>query len=69
MAEISFSTQDTGACPYCLYNERCHIQDGMIEFLEEEVDDTRDDEMEIVIYRCPEFETSKEKIYENEEVD
>jgi hypothetical protein len=56
MAEVSFSTQDTGACPYCSHQNDCHILLAMTELLEEEVDDRYDDDMEIVIYACPEFE-------------
>lgn len=56
MAEINFSTQDTGACPYCRRHNHCHIQDSLVELLIDEVHDSYDDEMEIVIYRCPEFQ-------------
>jgi hypothetical protein len=54
MAEINFSTQDTGACPYCRYHNDCHIQDSISDLLADEVSDD-DDDMEMVIYTCPEF--------------
>ena len=59
MPDISFSTQDTGACPYCSHLNNCHILENLVELLEVEVDDRYDDEMEIVIYRCPEFEAGQ----------
>lgn len=59
MIEISFSTQDTGACPYCSYHEDCHIIDAMRELLEIEVSEKYDEDMEIVIYSCPEFEAER----------
>ena len=56
MAEINFSSQDTGACPYCRKHNNCVIQDAMTETLADLILDTYDDdEMEVVIYRCPDF--------------
>jgi len=56
MPDINISSQDTGSCPYCRHENECHIIDTMIEILEREVQDRYDDQMELVIYRCPEFE-------------
>ena len=56
MPDINISSQDTGSCPYCRYEGECHIIDTLIEILEREVSDNYDDQMELVIYRCPEFE-------------
>lgn len=55
MPKIIFSVKKTGACPLCKMNNNCHIQRSTIEFLSNEVKDKYDDELELVIYRCPEF--------------
>ena len=65
MAEVYFSSQDTGACSYCRHHEKCHIQDTIEELLIDEVRDDNDDEMELVIYRCPEFEAEDIEIEED----
>lgn len=57
MAEINFSLQDTGTCPYCKYHTNCIIQDSMTETIGDLVCNNYDDEMEIVIYKCPNFES------------
>jgi radical SAM superfamily enzyme with C-terminal helix-hairpin-helix motif len=62
MSEVNFSTQDTGACSFCRHHQECHIQDSIEELLIDEVKDVYDDEVEIVIYRCPEFEAEGEEI-------
>jgi hypothetical protein len=54
--EINFSIQGNGACPFCVHEGDCHIVERMKEFLSEEVKPIHDDEMEVVIYSCPEFE-------------
>ena len=59
MADINFSSQDTGACPYCGKHTVCEIQDAITETLGDLVHDTFDDEMEIVFYRCPEFKAEE----------
>lgn len=56
--EVNFSKQGTGACPLCkhfLYG-RCHILSGLSRAANEQVQRKYDYVMEIVIYRCPEFE-------------
>jgi len=57
MIDVTFSAQDNGACPYCLYYEECPIQHSIIETLNSgiQTDDTDYDDFEIVIYRCPKF--------------
>lgn len=60
MAEINFSTQDTGVCPYCKKHNNCHIQDAITDLLADETNgEYEDDVMELVIYECPEFVAEK----------
>lgn len=53
---INFSLQGNGACPFCSNFNNCHIIENMKKFLSDEVTPLHDDEMEVVIYSCPEFE-------------
>jgi hypothetical protein len=55
MIEIKINSRGTGACPQCRYSY-CHIATAIRRALEDEVEAKHDNEIEIVIYRCPEFE-------------
>ena len=57
--EIRFSVQGTGACHICARKHRCEILKETEKVLSEKVKAINDDIMEIVIYRCPEFEESQ----------
>jgi len=55
MIEVKINSKGTGACPQCRYSY-CHITTAIREALEKEDIETKaDKQMEIVIYRCPEF--------------
>jgi len=56
MKKVHFSKRNNGACPLCRRNEDCHIIAALKETATCETREKYDDEMEIVIYRCPEFE-------------
>ncbi len=56
MTEIVFNARNNGACAFCKKNKKCHILIRMEEAARDEVKNKFDDRMEIVIYRCPEFE-------------
>ena len=52
--EIKINVRDNGACPMCRYHGKCTIQ----KLLRESTGDKiikKDDYMELVIYRCPQF--------------
>lgn len=55
MVKISFSAKETGACSLCQNHRDCHIQQTITRNLQYKVNDKNDNEMEIVVYRCPEF--------------
>ena len=56
MIDVTFSAQDNGACPYCMYQDECSIQHSITETLNNGVHTDREsDDFEIVIYRCPKF--------------
>lgn len=53
--EIKFSSQETGACPLCEKYDNCRILKRMRQVFLDEVTEKYDNQMEVVIYRCPEF--------------
>lgn len=56
MIDVSFSVQDNGACPYCLYQDECSIQHSISDTLNAGIHMEQEyDDFEIVIYRCPKF--------------
>lgn len=56
MIDVVFSTLNNGACPLCKRREDCHILQSIEKILCNDVKPKYDHLMEIVIYRCPEFE-------------
>lgn len=54
--EVRFSPKGTGACPHCVNKSKCKILSEATKGLADGVEARNDDVMEIVIYRCPEFE-------------
>ena len=60
--DIRFSALDTGACPFCVKCDKCCVINSLKESIKKSISPRFDDVMEIVIYRCPEFE---EKIEDN----
>jgi len=56
MIKIKFSLHSNGACPLCVHYKKCHILEKLEETLKKNCSPVYDDTMEIVIYRCPEFE-------------
>ena len=50
--KLRISPIGTGACPICVRNANCRIQQAMDEMLG---NFTEIEEMEIVIYTCPRF--------------
>jgi len=56
MTKIYFSKRNNGACPLCRKYDQCHILFKLRETINLETKEKYDDEMELVIYRCPEFE-------------
>jgi len=56
MVDIKFSRLATGACPTCKCVFGCHILDFIEEELQKVVSSVKDKSMEMVIYKCPEFE-------------
>lgn len=55
MIDIVFSTLNTGACPMCKKRSDCRIIESIKKTAYEVVREKYDNQMEIVIYRCPEF--------------
>ena len=55
MIDVAFSTQDNGACAFCMHHGDCSIQNSIIETLNLNHYEINDDDFEIVIYRCPKF--------------
>jgi len=58
MIDVKFSLHSNGACPICLHYKNCHIIEKVKKTLEDSCSPVYDDTIEIVIYRCPEFEES-----------
>lgn len=58
--DIRFSALDTGACPFCVRYNQCHVIDSFKESIEKTISPKFDNVMEVVIYRCPEFEEKME---------
>jgi hypothetical protein len=56
MVIIKISPQETGACPQCRNREFCLIIKTLDQELSRTVRKVNDDALELVIYRCPEFE-------------
>jgi hypothetical protein len=54
--DVNFNTQGTGACPLCRNYESCGILKEAEKVFLNTVEEKYDDVMEVVIYRCPEFE-------------
>ncbi|MDC7227706.1 MAG: hypothetical protein PQJ61_13160 [Spirochaetales bacterium] len=57
--DVKFSVQGTGACPLCLHRSDCRIIRKTARQLSRNVKEKHDEVMELVIYRCPEFEEGK----------
>lgn len=55
MINVVFSSQNTGACPMCKNKSDCRILESLKKTSYEVVKEKYDDQMEVVIYRCPEF--------------
>ena len=55
--EVRISPKSTGACPICKHSEDCKILDNIISSAQNSATAKSDNvlEMEIVIYRCPDF--------------
>ena len=56
MIKVDISSHNNGACPICKNYDNCHILRRLEEVLKSECTKIFDDTIEIVIYRCPEFE-------------
>ncbi len=56
MIEVQISSHNNGACPICKNYRDCHILKRLEDVLKEECNQIYDDAVELVIYRCPEFE-------------
>ena len=56
--KVEINYRENGACPLCVHNGRCILQQSIRDSLDE-FDTGRDDEMELVVYTCPRF---KEKV-------
>jgi hypothetical protein len=54
MLEVKINSRGTGACPQCRFTS-CHITTKIKEALKDVVAGKIDNEMEIVIYKCPRF--------------
>jgi len=50
---VELNTRGNGACPVCSLSGGCHIQETLIETLDEFP--VEDEIMELVIYSCPFF--------------
>ncbi|RKX94921.1 MAG: hypothetical protein DRP84_05760 [Spirochaetes bacterium] len=58
MIKVEISSHENGACPICKNYNNCHILQKLDETLKEVCNPIYDDTVELVIYRCPEFEES-----------
>ncbi len=58
MINVQISSHNNGACPLCKSYKDCHILKKLRATLKETCNEKYDDTIEIVIYRCPEFEES-----------
>ena len=56
--KVEINYRENGACPLCVHNGRCILQQSIRDSLDE-FDTGGDDEMELVVYTCPRF---KEKV-------
>jgi hypothetical protein len=56
MISVEFSIHTSGACPLCKNSKFCHILSKLSKNLKETCSPRYDDTLELVIYRCPEFE-------------
>ena len=50
--EININPRTNGACPICVYNEKCGIKNALKESVKNM---GNKDSLEIVIYTCPKF--------------
>ena len=55
MVHIHLNERNNGACPLCKRNNNCEIIDGIKDICEQKAKPINDNEMEVVIYRCPMF--------------
>lgn len=51
--KLDINPRENGACPLCIYNDRCPIKDKLSESVEDII---FNDPLNIVIYSCPKFE-------------
>lgn len=58
--EVNFSMEGTGACPMCKKWRLCRIHNYLTTTINDVVEKKYDHVMEIVIYRCPEFEENQQ---------
>lgn len=56
MIDVKFSHFNNGACPMCKHNTNCNILKSMNHSVNLVASAKFDKVMEIVVYRCPEFE-------------
>ena len=54
MIEVEFNKKGNGACPICIKNKKCRIQETTSHTLLL-LKENSDIELELVIYRCPKF--------------
>jgi hypothetical protein len=60
MIDVRFSHFNNGACPMCRHYNDCPILHAMNKAVNEVTTPRYDTIMELVIYRCPEFEERSE---------
>ena len=53
---VFISAKETGACPFCMKYKKCGIVDRIKKVAESTTRPIHGNNMEIVIYACPEFE-------------
>ena len=51
--QVEINARGNGACPICTFSDSCHVQDALMETLDEI--SSEDHQMELVIYSCPFF--------------
>jgi hypothetical protein len=56
MIKVTFNAFRNGACPLCKKNENCPLIKAMEIALSVTIEKNREMPMEIVVYRCPEFQ-------------
>jgi len=51
--QVELNARGNGACPICTFSGSCHVQETLIETMDEFT--SEESTMELVIYSCPLF--------------